>query len=134
MPIFVPVSPRIGSILRLFETRLFESLNRGLLCLRANVVVSFEHLTADVARESLYRLLANVRILSQPQDERVSHILAGGLEVYKKEGSEMPPAHAVPFQEGAARVAWCCSINVRRRVPAYGSYQEFPVDIREMGV
>jgi len=68
----------------MLKIRLFESLNRGLLCLRANVAVSFEHLTADVARESLYRLLANVRILSQPQDERVSHILAGGLEVYKK--------------------------------------------------
>ena len=94
----------------MLKIRLFESLNRGLLCLRADVAVSFEHLTADVARKSLYRLLANVRILSQPQDERVSHILAGGLEVYKKEGSEMPPAHVVPLQEGAARVAWSCSI------------------------
>jgi len=41
----------------------------------------------------------------------------------KKRRIEMPPAHVVPLQEGAARVAWSCSINVRMRVPANGSYQ-----------
>jgi predicted metal-dependent hydrolase len=43
-----------------------ERLNRGLLRLRTDVAVAFEHLTADVSRESLDRLLAH----EQPQLSR----------------------------------------------------------------
>src|SRR5712692_624891 len=70
---FLPSS--VPSPSKLARLRLFERLNRSMLCLRADVAVAFEHLTADVSCNGLDRLLVHARIPSQPRDERLSHVL-----------------------------------------------------------
>ena len=67
------------------------------------MAVAFEHLTADVSREGLDRLLAHARILGQPGDERVPHVVG-------------PVAHASGFAGLSPRLApgthWKAEVNV----------------------
>src|SRR5580765_2378638 len=70
VPDFVP-----GRLQIRLDCSLFKRLNRSLLRLRADVAISFKHLTANVTRKCPNRLLAHVRILRKPRDERVPHIV-----------------------------------------------------------
>jgi hypothetical protein len=61
VPDFVPYRPQ-----NRLDCPAFERLNCGLLRLRANMAVPFEHLARDVARKGFDGLFAHSWILAKP--------------------------------------------------------------------